>query len=278
MAPKSKQAATPVGAAAKPVAVEVSGAGLKAANGLYEISSRDGKVVYHRDASDGRWVIGQPHPLSPKSVNAWYIESPNQNKNMVYVTLNADEGKWICRSSSDAPAPTVVFHMRRTRKANGEYTSALQEQAWKKRRFTDAVVTCGDSRFDVHRSTLSAASPVFEAAFASVMKEGETAKYEVTNSDPAAVEAFLYFVYTGNLKTELADESLTQLFHLAVMYEVNEMVSEVASNLLVGLTETNVSARVRALNVHQDKAKEQWKKLLCILQEDVTLLAASLPR
>eukprot|EP00929_Paragymnodinium_shiwhaense_P029365 TRINITY_DN16839_c0_g1_i1.p1 TRINITY_DN16839_c0_g1~~TRINITY_DN16839_c0_g1_i1.p1 ORF type:complete len:273 (+),score=52.30 TRINITY_DN16839_c0_g1_i1:149-967(+) len=272
MAPKSKKEAALVKPAAKPLAIEVSGAGLDSANGLYELSSRDGQVVYQREASDGRWEICQWPRI------CWYIiKSPNQEKGLMYTSKNIDGREWTCKYGY-APAPTVVFHMVRTRKSNCEYASALQERAWKKRRFTDAVVVCGDARFDVHRSTLSAASPVFEAAFASVMKEGETATYEVTNSDPAAVEAFLYFVYTGNLKTELADESSTQLFHLAVMYEVDEMVSEVASNLLVGLTETNVSARVRALNVHQDKAKEQWKKLLCILQEDVTLLAASLPR
>eukprot|EP00928_Gymnodinium_smaydae_P021301 TRINITY_DN18294_c0_g1_i1.p1 TRINITY_DN18294_c0_g1~~TRINITY_DN18294_c0_g1_i1.p1 ORF type:complete len:177 (+),score=8.12 TRINITY_DN18294_c0_g1_i1:78-608(+) len=45
--------------------------------------------------------------------------------------------------------------------------NSLSDIAWKKRKFTDAEVVCGNSRFAVHRVILSAASPVFDVAFSS---------------------------------------------------------------------------------------------------------------
>ena len=47
----------------------------------------------------------------------------------------------------------------------------------------------------VHRATLSAASPVFDAAFSSQMSEGNTATYEIKDT---AVEAMLRYIYIGD--------------------------------------------------------------------------------
>merc|ERR1711918_17155 len=43
----------------------------------------------------------------------------------------------------------------------------VQERAWKQRKFSDAEIVCAGVRTAVHRSTLCAASPVFDAAFSS---------------------------------------------------------------------------------------------------------------
>merc|ERR1719506_824878 len=75
--------------------------------------------------------------------------------------------------------------------------SEQQERLWTERKFTDAEVVAGDARFAVHRATLCAASPVFDAAFTSSMEEGASATYTVRDADPAAVEALLRFLYTG---------------------------------------------------------------------------------
>ena len=55
----------------------------------------------------------------------------------------------------------------------------------------------GDDRdHGVHRCTLAAASPIFEAAFASALQEGESTVYAIKESTPDADEAMLRFVYT----------------------------------------------------------------------------------
>ena len=50
----------------------------------------------------------------------------------------------------------------------------------------------------IDRATLSAASPVFDAAFSSQMSEGNTATYEIKDSTPTAVEAMLRYIYIGD--------------------------------------------------------------------------------
>ena len=47
------------------------------------------------------------------------------------------------------------------------WLDAQQERLWTQRKFTDAEVVVGTSRFAVHRATLAAASPIFAAAFES---------------------------------------------------------------------------------------------------------------
>ena len=65
-------------------------------------------------------------------------------------------------------------------------------------------VTCGNKTFSAHRGTLAARSDVFFTAFGSSFAEARTAKYDIKNSSPDAVEAMLYYMYTGHLKVKQA--------------------------------------------------------------------------
>ena len=93
-------------------------------------------------------------------------------------------------------------------------------RAWKQRKFTDAAVVCSEERIPVHRATLCAASPVFDAAFTSSMEEGASATYTVRDADPAAVEALLRFLYTGAACAPDAELEPAPLLDLAVFYQV----------------------------------------------------------
>ena len=93
----------------------------------------------------------------------------------------------------------MTFHSKTdmdtaSKKQGVENVQAIQERVWKRLKYTDAAVVCEGVRFDVHRSTLSAASSVFEAAFDSHMKEGQDAVYEIQASTPVVVEGFLQFL------------------------------------------------------------------------------------
>ena len=46
-----------------------------------------------------------------------------------------------------------------------------EERPWKRRRFTDAELVCGNESFEVHGGLLAAKSEVFEAAFESSCKK-----------------------------------------------------------------------------------------------------------
>ena len=63
-------------------------------------------------------------------------------------------------------------------------------------------VTCGNTTFSAHRGTLASRSDVFFTAFGSSFAEARTAKYDIKNSSPEAVEAMLYYMYTGHLKVK----------------------------------------------------------------------------
>ena len=66
-----------------------------------------------------------------------------------------------------------------------------EERPWKRRKFTDAELICGNESFEVHRGLLAAKSEVFEAAFESAFQEGVRAKYEIKDSSKAAVKGAL---------------------------------------------------------------------------------------
>merc|ERR1739848_837938 len=106
--------------------------------------------------------------------------------------------------------------------------SPAMENAWKKRKFTDAEVLCNGTRIPVHRMMLAAVSPVFEAAFTSEMQEGASATYEIKDSSPEAVEAMLQLVYTGELP---AVEQLPQVFELTVKYELDTLANATAKKM-----------------------------------------------
>ena len=150
----------------------------------------------------------------------------------------------------------MAFHLKTdmytaAKKRGVENVQAIQERVWKRHKYADAVVVCEGVRFDVHRSTLSAASSVFEAAFDSHMKEGQDAVYEIQASTPVVVEGFLQFLHTGS--ENVAEEGLVDLFDLAVQYDVNPLIAIVASKLCRNITVENVQVRARALKLYREK-------------------------
>lgn len=245
--------------------IEVFGAGNPDANGIFvQIGVHNSRPVFAKSNEGVEWKVlhngGTQWSMYDADGRLMYYSSQGD-------ALPPTTG-W-CFATGCTPRPKIKYHRPCS------YSSEVQERVWKKRRFTDAVVVCEGQRFDVYRATLSAASSVFEAAFESPMKEGETSLYEIRDSTPAAVEALLFFLHTGKMVVPEAD--LVPLLHLAVQYEVDELPGRAAAALLDNLSASNVQDRASALKLHQSKVSAQWKTMLAKLQEDRSLLAAVIP-
>eukprot|EP00434_Breviolum_minutum_P008732 symbB.v1.2.007697.t1/scaffold468.1/size202162/11 len=139
-----------------------------------------------------------------------------------------------------------------------------EERPWKRRKFTDAELVCGNESFEVHRGLLAAKSAVFEAAFESAFQEGVKAKYEIKDASKAAVKGMLYFLYTGNLSVE-SDETLPDILNLAMQYELYALADKVVPHLAAGIDANNIGLRARLLKRHVER--EECKRALDIIVE-----------
>eukprot|EP00930_Biecheleria_cincta_P002411 TRINITY_DN103418_c0_g1_i1.p1 TRINITY_DN103418_c0_g1~~TRINITY_DN103418_c0_g1_i1.p1 ORF type:complete len:332 (-),score=57.55 TRINITY_DN103418_c0_g1_i1:318-1313(-) len=149
-----------------------------------------------------------------------------------------------------------------------EALEVLTNNLWTRREFTDAVVSCGSQKFQVHRAVLAAACPVFQCAFAGKLQEGVSKEYKISDSHPAAVETLLRYCYTGEFILN-NEEVLHQVYKLANMYEMKELEVIVVEAMLDGLTPENIVERGKELKQHQDP---QWNRFLDIVAKDRTLL------
>jgi len=263
--------------------VFVSGAGTVASNGVYlPDGEAEGKPKFVKGEK------GQPADQKQEK-NLWTVEFKrgdwaicNPAGDRYYLTRESGTrppgtGWSSNHTGSQHPAPVVEYDgallVLRQKPGCPNNVLNVQERVWKQRKFTDALVICAGERFEAHRSTLSAASPVFEAAFASSMLEGLHAQYEIKDSTPQAVEGMLRFIYTGC--TDVSDTELCPLLDLAVQYDLGELANATARRMLVSVAVENVCAYVQTLKRHHEKMASLWDEMLTILQNDRALLTAS---
>merc|ERR1712216_376528 len=116
----------------------------------------------------------------------------------------------------------------------------------------------------LYTSTLVAASPVFEAAFTSTMREGETAVYEISDSTPEAVEAMLCFVYTGELPEV---ELLHLVYELAMQYELEIFAKLIAARMVEEVSVSNVKVFVNTLKLYSTKGEHTEKAFKAMVRK-----------
>merc|ERR1712061_458036 len=75
--------------------------------------------------------------------------------------------------------------------------------------------------------------------------------YEIKESSPAAVEAMLRYIYTGDCECPVLE--LPRLLDLSVQYELSDLCEVVASQLATDVTPENVRERLAAMKRYQDK-------------------------
>jgi hypothetical protein len=78
----------------------------------------------------------------------------------------------------------------------------------------DVVLIVKDKTFPAHKAILAARSRVFAAEFEKVQAvNGVRLQIRIDDVEPATVEKFLHFIYTGEPMGTLADEELLKLSH-----------------------------------------------------------------
>ncbi|KAK4029372.1 hypothetical protein OUZ56_022369 [Daphnia magna] len=99
------------------------------------------------------------------------------------------------------------------------WNASLKSQYW-----ADVEIVCQDKTFAAHKAILAARSQVLAEEFASQQPERDGPhQIHIDDVDPAIVEEFLYFLYTGESKTPfLAKE---QLLKLAERYQLTTLVN-----------------------------------------------------
>lgn len=74
----------------------------------------------------------------------------------------------------------------------------------------------------------------------------------------------LYFLYTGNLSVE-SDETLPEIFNLAMQYELYPLADKVVPHLAAGIDCNNIGLRARSLKRHVER--KECKRALDIMIE-----------
>lgn len=255
--------------------LEVSGAGEPAVNGLYELEGIiDGRPYYRKDKdtrimfSQSCWVI---------EFSQWRTYKPNHDDNEIYVCTT---GALSCPLTAwglnwdEVPAPSpeirVVENESRKRRRRCGALGYRDERNWNARKFTDGVIVCGATRIEVHRATLCAASPVFDAAFSSVLREGQTAEYSLDDTSPEAAEAMLRHIYIGD--TDAPASLLPELLELAVRFELPALVEGVAESMVEEVASESVKVRFQALARHKANpgVESAFKQLCNEIQDDAS--------
>ena len=264
------------------ISLVVHGAGTRLANGRYyedwHTTTSSGFPIFLTPVN--HWCIGMSNGKQWSIYDAcgnrkYYIQPIVDDSVTREGALKFLELPWtVCDAGKggEAPPPTLSVVTVRKRKHNPEFVLAIQERAWKQQKFADAQIVCDGVRIPVHRSTLAAASRVFDVALSSSsMKDGQLAVYEIKDVPFAAVQAMLQHIYTG--KVEVAAGILIPLFDLAVQYELCELGSMVADMFVEGLTVDNVRERVVTLKRHQETESVQYAfmHLLETIRADASL-------
>lgn len=151
----------------------------------------------------------------------------------------------------------------------------LGEKLYQDRKFTDAVINCGDQQFHVHRAVLAGASPVFDSMFGGGMLEAQKATVEIQDAPPAAVEILIKYIYTAILPDV---GHLDKLFVLANKYMMPQLALEVGQQMLQDFDKANGNDYLRAVRCYAAigdvDAKNLWEQLISRLHENRELMQA----
>ncbi|OBS22615.1 hypothetical protein FPOA_08951 [Fusarium poae] len=88
---------------------------------------------------------------------------------------------------------------------------------------SDAVITCEDKVFKIHRIVLSAHSKYFAKQLNGNWKETSERKVEIKDFDPSVVEAMLCFVYSFDYRNTCGTSSMifdAQVYQIADKYDI----------------------------------------------------------
>lgn len=98
--------------------------------------------------------------------------------------------------------------------------------------FSDFTFIVKGQKFEVHRSILANASPVFATLFTAKMKESRTGQCIVNDIEPEIFVLLLRFIYGGKIPENL-NEVAMELYKAAKYYKIDELKEICGSKLFV---------------------------------------------
>lgn len=107
---------------------------------------------------------------------------------------------------------------------------------WVTKKFSDFLIIVDSKEFPVHKNILSIQSPVFDVMLSNDMQEIQTNRMNIEDFSQSTVEAFLYFLYTGE---ETIDADAIELFKIAAKYNVSTLKSLYKEKILSEANESN---------------------------------------
>ncbi|CAL1287253.1 unnamed protein product [Larinioides sclopetarius] len=106
--------------------------------------------------------------------------------------------------------------------------------------------------FPAHTAILSAKSPVFEAMFASKMKEADEKCVQIDDVDAETVKRMLVFLYSGKVD-ELEWKDAKELYFAADKYQLLHLKSKCVALLSKSVDLSNCIVLLLLADMHQDK-------------------------
>merc|ERR1712060_575663 len=106
--------------------------------------------------------------------------------------------KWdgACKIAS---LDNVGVARKKTKKRKLDHFEHMGRSLWNMRDTGDFIIRCGDAELRTHRCIPAAAAPSFAAMLSGEMLAAKTSKLTIEDADVSDVEAFLKFLYTGDL-------------------------------------------------------------------------------
>jgi len=139
------------------------------------------------------------------------------------------------------------------------------KQLWISGSMSDVTIKVQDESIQAHKVVLGARSPVFRCMFAASMTEAACGVVQIEQMNPAAIRNLCEFIYTGTIEDIMLWEdhdSLKDLLHAALKYEVAALISRCVAAAEAQLTVSNVVAWLQLASDAQ--AHTQKLKFRCI--------------
>ncbi|KAK3699154.1 hypothetical protein QZH41_011867 [Actinostola sp. cb2023] len=105
--------------------------------------------------------------------------------------------------------------------------------------FSDVVLIVEDTKFHVHKSTLSMWSPVFERMFTSEFTERTAEEIPLPGKRVVEVEVLLRLIYSYGKVQSVSDENYQFLLELAEEYQMDKVKTFCAEYLSYNIQESN---------------------------------------
>lgn len=116
--------------------------------------------------------------------------------------------------------------------------------------FSDVTLEVEGKAFPVHKSVLSARSPVFRAMFTGGMRERSEKTVKIYDVDTVIFSEFLKFIYCGKFDEKILHERTIEVLATANKYDVNGLKTKCESLLLQRVTKSTAASILMAADLY----------------------------